>query len=376
MSSKRKVLILLPVFDLGGAEKQGFYIAKSLQTSGMYDVEVWALDQGSGNLCALLETNQLRYSNLSIPFSSFYNRRKRLKIYLQFRNKLRKSRINAIIPFTYHCNVLAVSTYKFAGVQKCLWFQIAMEFHIPLSFFEKLALKFNPIYAANSIAAGSFISEKHRIELEKVAFIPNPFESVDWKQDRTFWRNQLGVSSEETMLFIAANFFPEKDHETLIQGFYEAVQANKQLKLVLAGSQNYVERINAVKALCFQLGLTKEQVVFIGSSDDVPGLINASDICLLTSISEGSPNALIEYMGYGKPIIASNIPSIAELLKSDYPFLFEPKNALDLARKMLDLTTILSTDLVEGWVAKNQARILTEYTIETNFNAFQKLLAE
>jgi glycosyltransferase involved in cell wall biosynthesis len=97
---------------------------------------------------------------------------------------------------------------------------------------------------------------------------------------------------------------------------------------------------------------------------------------LLTSISEGSPNALIEYMGYGKPIIASNIPSIAELLKSDYPFLFEPKNALDLARKMLNLTTILSTDLVEGWVAKNQARILTEYTIETNFNAFQKLLAE
>lgn len=78
MSSKQKVLILLPVFDLGGAEKQGLYIAKSLQDSGMYEVEVWALDQGSGNLCELLDAANLKYSNLKIPFSSFYNRKREL----------------------------------------------------------------------------------------------------------------------------------------------------------------------------------------------------------------------------------------------------------------------------------------------------------
>ena len=61
MSSKQKTLILLPVFDLGGAEKQGYYIAKSLQDSGLYDVEVWALDNGSGNLCPLLESSNLKF---------------------------------------------------------------------------------------------------------------------------------------------------------------------------------------------------------------------------------------------------------------------------------------------------------------------------
>jgi glycosyltransferase involved in cell wall biosynthesis len=375
MSSKQKVLVLLPVFDLGGAEKQGLYIAKSLQDSGMYEVEVWALDQGSGNLCELLDAANLKYSNLKIPFSSFYNRKKRIGVYLKFRKSLKKARINSIIPFTYHCNVMSASTYKFAGVSKCLWFQIAMEFHIPMSTFEKLALKFKPTYAANSRAAGSFIAERHGQNAEDIAFIPNPFEKIAFKIEKADWRSKLGIAEDEIMLFVAANFFPEKDHETLINGFQIALKQNPKLKLVLAGSQNYIERINLVKAKCFDLGMSDKNVIFVGASDDVPGLIKAAEICLLTSVSEGSPNALIEYMGYGKPIVASSIPSIVELLKPSYPFLFEPRNSEDLALKIYQLTEILQSKACQELVEVNENRILTEYTIESNFNAFHQILS-
>lgn len=375
MSSKQKILILLPVFDLGGAEKQGYYIAKSLQDSGLYDVEVWALDNGSGNLCSLLESSKLRFSNLKIPFGSFYNRKKRLSVYLQFIKALRKAKINAVIPFTYHCNVLAASTYKFGGAKKCLWFQIAMEFHIPMSTFEKLALKFSPIYASNSKAAGKFIAEKHGQDANEVAFIPNPFEKIAIKTAREDWRLKLGIAEDEIMLFMAANFFPEKDHETLIKGFHLAFKQNSKLKLVLAGNHNNVERVSMVKSSCFDLGLNSEHVLFIGASDDVPGLIGASDVCLLTSVSEGSPNALIEYMGYGKPIVASAIPSIVELLHPVYPYLFEAQNSEDLSAKIIDVISILGTEYGQNLVNANQNTVLTEYTIQTNFNAFHKLLS-
>ena len=375
MSSKQKILILLPVFDLGGAEKQGYYIAKSLQDSGLYEVEVWALDNGSGNLCPLLESSNLRFTNLKIPFGAFYNRKKRLSVYLQFIKALRKAKINAVIPFTYHCNVLATSTYKFAGVKKCLWFQIAMEFHIPMSTFEKLALKFKPIYASNSKAAGKFIAEKHGQNATDVSFIPNPFEKIAIKTEKEDWRLKLGIAEDEIMLFMAANFFPEKDHETLIKGFYSALQQNPRLKLVLAGDQKNVERARLVKSICFDLGLNSEHVIFIGSSDDVPGLIGASDICLLTSVSEGSPNALIEYMGYGKPIVASSIPSIIELLKPEYPYLFEAQNSKDLSVKIIEIISILGTEYGPSLVNANQHTVLNEYTIQANFNAFHKLLS-
>jgi len=375
MTQRKKVLILLPVFDLGGAEKQGLYIARSLQESGLYDVEVWALQNGSGNLCKPLNDFNLKHKELDIPFDSFFNRKKRLKVYWKFLWQLRKAKIDIIIPFTYHCNVLSASTFRFAGVKKCVWFQIAMEFHIPLSFFEKLAIKFKPIYAANSIAAARFIGEKHQVYLSKIAFIPNPFEPLEVKMSRAYWRLKLNINSEEIMLFIAANFFPEKDHETLMKGFNSALKQNPNLKLVLAGSQSHVERINLIKSLCFDLELNSNQVLFIGASDDVPGLIAASDICLLTSVSEGSPNALIEYMGYGKPIVASNIPAISELLKPDYPFLFEKSNATDLSNKLIDIIAKLGTSNVNELIKNNQERILNEYTIETNFEAFHQILA-
>jgi glycosyltransferase involved in cell wall biosynthesis len=375
MSSKQKILILLPVFDLGGAEKQGYYIAKSLQDSGLYEVEVWALDNGSGHLCPLLESSNLKFTNLKIPFCSFYNRKKRISVYFQFIKALRKAKINAVIPFTYHCNVLAASTYKFAKVKKCLWFQIAMEFHIPMSTFEKLALKFNPVYASNSRAAGKFIAERHSQKATDVSFIPNPFEKIAIKTERVDWRSKLSIAEGEIMLFIAANFFPEKDHETLINGFHLALKQKPTLKLVLAGSLNNIEKVSFIKSICFDLGLNSDQVIFIGASEDVPGLINASDICLLTSTSEGSPNALIEYMGYGKPIVASAIPSIVELLNPEYPFLFKPQNSQDLSLKIIELISILGTDYSQNIVKVNKNTVLTEYTIEANFNAFNKLLS-
>ena len=375
MSSKQKILILLPVFDSGGAEKQGYYIAKSLQDSGLYEVEVWALDNGSGNLCPLLESSNLKFTNLKIPFGSFYNRKKRVSVYFQFIKALRKAKINAVIPFTYHCNVLAVSTYKFARVKKCLWFQIAMEYHIPLSTFEKIALKFNPTYASNSIAAGAFIHKKHVLDSKEIAFIPNPFDFISEKMKREEWRLKLGINENDLMLFIAANFFPEKDHETLIRGFYIALQQNPTLKLVLAGSLNNIEKVSFIKSICFDLGLNSDQVIFIGTSDDIAGLISASDICLLTSISEGSPNALIEYMGYGKPIVASAIPSIIELLRPEYPFLFESQNSQDLSSKIIEMISVLGTEYCQNLVKTNQNIVLTEYTIEANYNAFHKLLS-
>jgi glycosyltransferase involved in cell wall biosynthesis len=375
MSNKQKILILLPVFDLGGAEKQGYYIAKSLQDSGLYDVEVWALDNGSGNLCPLLESSNLKFTNLKIPFGSFYNRKKRISVYFQFIKALRKAKINAVIPFTYHCNVLAASTYKFARVKKCLWFQIAMEFHIPMSTFEKLALKFNPVYAANSRAAGKFIAERHDQNATDISFIPNPFEKIAIKTERVDWRSKLGIAEDEIMLFIAANFFPEKDHETLINGFHVAIKQNPRLKLVLAGSQSNIDRVNLIKAMCHDLGLKKSQVNFIGASDDVSGLINASDICILTSVSEGSPNALIEYMGYGKPIVASAIPSIVELLNPEYPFLFQPQNSKDLSLKIIEIISVLGTEYYQNILSVNENKILSEYTIEANYNAFHKLVS-
>lgn len=371
MDTKKKVLVLLPVFDLGGAEKQGMYIADSMQKSGLYEVEVWAMNQGGGMLIAKLDELGLKHSLVGIPFASFNARLSRLKAYWKFLRLVRKSRFDIIIPFTYHCNVISATVARLAGVKKCVWFQIAMEYHIPLSFFEKLAIKLKPTYAANSLAAADFIAQKHGKNPSDVTFIPNPFEKKAALDTPTVWREKLNVSEDAIVMVMAANFYPEKDHATLLRGLSVLRRELPNLVLVFAGGLNPEAQSNKAKALAFDLGLGKE-VRFIGSTNDIPGLLAAAQIGILSSRSEGSPNALIEYMGYGLPVIATNIPAISELLGKDYPFLFEVENVDDFVAKARMLILTLSES--QQWVAKNKQHIEEKYTVSSNFTAFHQLI--
>lgn len=369
---KKRVLLLLPVFDLGGAEKRALLMATHMQNSGMYDVEVWALIKSGGMLIPKLDENNIVSRVLEIPFSSFQGRISRLKAYWRFLWMLRKSKFDVILPFTYHCNVMAASVFRMAGVKKCLWFQAAMEHHIPLSFFEKLALKMKPIYASNSRAAGDFIAKKHSVDAASVIFVPNLFEQTEPIDSREKWLEKLNIGSDKIIMVMSANFFLEKDHDTLVKGLKILLQKHPSLVLVFAGRLSPDTIVNRVKALAFDLHLVNE-VKFIGSTNDIAGLLAISHIGILSSRSEGSPNSVIEYMGYGLPVIGTEIPPIRELVGKDYPYLFEVENVDDFVQKAdLLISNLHSTaQLIE----KNKAIIGQTYTAKANFEAFHQLIS-
>lgn len=371
---KKRVLVLLPYFDLGGAEKQGLYIAKSMHASEQYEVEVWSFAHGSsGLLLKDVKSAGIPHKILNIQVGNFSNKPYRLLAYFRLWWALVKGKFDAIIPYTYHCNVMSATLYRFAGVKNCIWLQIAMEFHMPVTIFERIAKFFKPTYAANSIAAAKYIGERHSIDASKVAFVPNPFETKTVKNDKTWWRNKLQLNEGDIVMMMAANFFPEKDHETVMRGVLALSKKYPQLKLIFAGgSLNNVQSYK-LRALAFDLQM-QYLVQFIGPTDDIPGLLQVTDIGILSSRSEGSPNSLIEYMGYGVPVIATNIGPIAELLGNDYPYLFEVENLNDFIAKADTLLGSLasSKELVE----RNRTIIQQQYTVKTNLEGFQILLKD
>jgi len=371
-AKKKRVLVFLPILNLGGAEKQGLYCARSLQRSGRYEVEVWALAFGSGTLIPALEEAGLKYRDTGIGFDVFRDRWLRLGAYFRLWRLLLSGRFDSIVPFTYHCNVVSATLFRFAGIRNCLWFQIAMEYHLPLSFWEKIAKAMRPTYASNSRAAGGFIAQKHGIDAATVAFIPNPFEPVEAKKNKASWLAKLGLNPNDRLMVMAANYFPEKEHATLIKAMPALLQLYPELRLGFAGALLPEHRVNALKALAFDLDLMGK-IIFIGSTDDIPGLLEASAIGILSSRSEGSPNALIEYMGYGLPAIATSIPAIVELLGTDYPYLIEVENVEDFESKVKQLLS--SSDNNGKIIARNRSIIADTYSVENNFNAFDALLS-
>jgi glycosyltransferase involved in cell wall biosynthesis len=81
--------------------------------------------------------------------------------------------------------------------------------------------------------------------------------------------------------------------------------------LVLAGRPE--GRRGRLEALARELQI-EDSVRFVGDVDDVAGLLGASDVGVLNSPAEGCPNALLESMAAGLPVVGSDVPGIREVL--------------------------------------------------------------
>ena len=97
-----------------------------------------------------------------------------------------------------------------------------------------------------------------------------------------------------------------------------------------------------VSTFCSDLSI-EESVFFTGKRNDVPVVMNVFDIFALTSIYEGFGLVLLEAMACGKPIVATNVSAIPEVVSEGHnALLFEKQNEHQLSEM---LEKVVSPDL-------------------------------
>jgi L-malate glycosyltransferase len=120
----------------------------------------------------------------------------------------------------------------------------------------------------------------------------------------------------------------EKGHAALLRSWASAMADNKRAKLILVGEGPERETLHA---LAEELGVAP-QVVFAGHTSNVSQFLAISDFGLLTSLSEGLSNALLEYMAAGLPVIGSRVSGTEDfVVPGETGWLFEPGNSEELA---------------------------------------------
>jgi glycosyltransferase involved in cell wall biosynthesis len=90
---------------------------------------------------------------------------------------------------------------------------------------------------------------------------------------------------------------------------------------VLAGRPE--GRLDILTALARDLGID-ERVRFAGDVDDVAGLLGASDVSVLSSPAEGCPNAVLESMAAGLPVVGTDVPGVRDALGEEQDDLLAP----------------------------------------------------
>ncbi len=115
-----------------------------------------------------------------------------------------------------------------------------------------------------------------------------------------------------------------------------------------------------------------ENVIFTGFRRDIPALLAAMDIFVLPSLWEGLPNALIEAMASGKPVIATDILPIREIMNSEkVGILIPPQNSNAIADSIEFL--FHNKDLAETMGNNARERAFSDFNIQTTVNRYTKL---
>lgn len=124
-------------------------------------------------------------------------------------------------------------------------------------------------------------------------------------------RAELGIAAHEFAIVQVARLNALKDHATAIRTLKRLRNDDVPAKLILVGDG---EERPALEQFVSDQQLT-ESVVFLGARSDIPRLLAAADVFLLSSISEGIPLTLIEAMGAGIPIVSTGVGGIPEIIE-------------------------------------------------------------
>lgn len=148
-----------------------------------------------------------------------------------------------------------------------------------------------------------------------------PFAAVAHDEAlRTEVRRELGLAANEFVILQVARLNPLKDHLTALRAMERLAARGVPAKLVLAGDGEERAKIEDFMA---GHGLS-ERVLLLGARRDVPRLMAAADVFLLSSISEGIPLTFIEAMAAGLPIVATDVGGCAEVVLHDETGLLAP----------------------------------------------------
>jgi glycosyltransferase involved in cell wall biosynthesis len=174
------------------------------------------------------------------------------------------------------------------------------------------------------------------IAAERIHIIANGVQLEPARQAKDVWRARLDAPPRSLLITMIAHLHRYKDHETLLRAWAILQKENTGVatRLVLAGRQE------GTHARLLRVGRDLEltdSVLLPGFTDDVSGLLAASDIGVFSSRCEGMPNAVLEYMTAGLPVAATRIAGIAEALGADYPLLVPAGDARALADALLVL---------------------------------------
>ena len=186
-------------------------------------------------------------------------------------------------------------------------------------------------------------------------------------------RERYRLSAHQPLIGTVANLFPRKGYEYLIDALAEVRKEIPDIHCLVIGEGDDAYReslLRRVETLRLTSALT-----FAGFQKDVLPYIAGLDLFVLPSLMEGFGIALIEAMSMGKPVIATAVGGIPEVIEDGISgMLVPPSDSSALAQMILHL--LKNPELRERLGSAAQARVREKFSAQRMIAQFQDLYRE
>jgi glycosyltransferase involved in cell wall biosynthesis len=184
-------------------------------------------------------------------------------------------------------------------------------------------------------------------------------------------RQRLAISPKTFVVAFAGRLSPVKAPGDLLDAWVLFSRQYADTRLLFVGDG---ELAQALQAQVAQNGLA-EQVQFLGQVDDISDYLLVADAFVLPSLSEAMPNALLEAMAVGLPVIASAVGGILDVVEHGRNgLLFTPGDIDALAACLFEIAQ--SPELREKLGANARQTIIDEYDLEQMTDRYLALYHE
>lgn len=303
-----KILKIIHTLGHGGAENAFRWLACGLQREG---VEV---------IAAIPETDSLRKKDwiataleeVSIPYVTFDKSGSPPRLL-----KNMSDLIGRVRPDVVHSHLLDSNFYSSLACRVKAIPHVCTE-HGDLLFVQGATAKIK--YASIAVCSRMVVCVSEAVRKRAVQIIPERKLATVHNGIRFFephpssFRSEFGISSTAVLIGNVGNLYPVKGQKHLIAAFAELIKTHPESRLALVGRG---AEENSLHKQVRELGLPEGSVIFTGFRDDIENILNALNLYVQPSLSEGHPLAVLEAMSLGIPVIASAVGGIPEIFEQE-----------------------------------------------------------
>jgi glycosyltransferase involved in cell wall biosynthesis len=362
---KIRVVHIVPMLSPGGAERVAVHIVRGLNRQ-RYEPAVISFTGRLGcDLDALLEEDgvEVRYLGKRPGFD--------YRVFSRLHRALRDSHPDIIHT---HLHVLryalpSMLVLKYASRLHTVHNLAEREIEPGLRWLQRYALSHRvvPVAVAKEVA----LSVERLYGIPRCQVISNCIPTDYYTCPRTsrgVWRAREGFEDNDILFVCVGRFAPQKNHALLLKAFALGPASNSNAHLVLVGAGALQGQLEAQAK---NLGLAR-QAHFLGLRTDIPDVLGAMDVFVLSSDYEGNPLSVMEAMASGLPIVSTAVGGVPDLFESGKEGLFvQPVDALGLGMAMVSLLRNREARQSLGKAAAQRAR--EKFDVSTMVQAYETL---